>query len=49
MAACLPRHDHFRKNTKQLLRFHKNNFDEMLCKMNSSEYAQSFEPNPTLP
>jgi len=31
-------------------RFHKNEFDEMLCKVDhSNEYARSFEQTPTLP
>jgi len=28
--------------------FHKNEFDEMLCKLDSSEYARSFEQNTAL-
>ena len=34
----------------QFFRFHNNEFDEMLCKLESSEYARSFQtkPNPAL-
>jgi len=35
--------------THHFVRFHKNEFDEMLCKLDSTEYARLFEPNPTLP
>jgi len=49
MAAGLPRQDHVGITTEQLVRFHKNEFDEMMCKLGSSEYARSFEQNPTLP
>jgi len=30
---------------EQLVRFHKNEFDEMLCKLDSSEFARSFRTN----
>jgi len=48
MAAGLPSQDHVWTTTKQLVRFHKNKFDEMLCKVHSSEYARWFEQNPNL-
>jgi len=49
MAAGLPRQDHVEITTQQLVRFHKNKSDEMLCKVDSSKHARSFEQNPTLP
>jgi len=33
---------------EQLGCFHKNEVDEMLCTLDSTEYARLFEPNPTL-
>ena len=48
LAAGLPRQDHVLINTKQFVRLHKNSFNEMLCKLDSSEYARSFEQNPAL-
>ena len=48
MAAGLPRQDDVWITTKKLARFHKNEFDKMLCKLDSSEHARSFEHNPTL-
>ena len=35
--------------TNQFSRFRKNEFDEMLCKLGSTEYARSFAENQTLP
>jgi len=35
MAAGLPRQEHVWITTKQLVRFHENNFDEVLCKLDS--------------
>ena len=35
--------------THHFVRFHKIEFDEMLCKLDSTEYARLSEPNPTLP
>jgi len=32
-----------------LVPFHKNEFDEMLCKLDPSDFARSFEQNSTLP
>ena len=49
LAAGLPHQDHVWITTGQLVRCHKNVFDKMLCKLDSTEYARSFEPNPTLP
>jgi len=49
MAASLPRQDHVSITTEQLVRFHKNKFDQRLCKLDSSEFARSFKQNPTLP
>jgi len=58
MAAGLPRQDAFELRTcrvktllnyGQLVRFHKNKFDEMLCKLDPSEYARPFKQNPTMP
>jgi len=34
---------------QEIVGFHKHEFDEMLCKMDSTVYASSFERNPTLP
>jgi len=49
LAVSLPRQDHVEISTKPSIRFHKNEFDGMLCKLDFAEYARSFEPNPTLP
>jgi len=49
LAAGLPRQDKVGMTTDQLVRFHKKEFDEMLCKLDSSKFARSFEQNPTLP
>jgi len=32
-----------------LVRFHQDEFDEMICNLVSYEYARSFEQNPTVP
>jgi len=32
-----------------MIRYHKNEFDEMLCKLDSDKYARAFHSNPTLP
>jgi len=32
---------------KKIVCFYKNEFDEMLCALDSSEYARLFEQNPT--
>jgi len=44
LAVGLLRQDH-----NQLVRFPEDEFDEMLCKVDSSEFARLFEQNPTLP
>jgi len=44
-AASRSRFDYY----DQFIRFHKNEFDELLCKLDSSEFARSIEQNPTLP
>jgi len=59
LATCLPRQDHVWITTEQLVRFHKhfievvfffkNDFDEMLYKLNSAKYARAFQQNPILP
>jgi len=49
MAAGLPRQDDVCVTSKQLVRFHTNELDEMLCKLNSNEYELSCEQNSTLP
>ena len=41
LAAGLPRQDHIWITTEQLIRFHKKDLDEMLCKLNSSELTDS--------
>jgi len=48
MAVGWPRQDNDWITTEQFFRFHKNKLDEMLCNLDSTEYARSFEPNPTL-
>jgi len=42
-------HDDIWITIKKLVRFHKNEIDEILCKLDSSEFACSFEQNSTLP
>jgi len=49
LAAGLPRQDHVWMTTKQSVRFHNNKFDGKPCELDSTEYARSFEPNPSLP
>jgi len=49
LAAGLPRQDHVYKTTDELLCFHNNKFDEMSCKLDSTENPRSFEKYPTLP
>ena len=45
-----PRQDHVWMTIDNLFRFHKNEFDEMPCKFNSTQYARSFQikTNPAL-
>jgi hypothetical protein len=31
-----------------MVRFYKNEFDKMLCKLDSAKYARAFQQNPTL-
>jgi len=45
----LPRPDQALITTVQFSRFHKIEFDEMPYKLDSTEYARSFSPNPILP
>jgi hypothetical protein len=45
LAAGLPRQDHVYITTNGLLRFHNDEFDEMPCKLNSTENPFSFEKN----
>jgi len=52
MAAGLPRQD--RQDLvwitmNHFVRSHKDEFDEMPCKLDSTKFVRSFEPNPTLP
>jgi len=49
MAAGLPRQDHVWITTNHFVRFHKDEFDEMLGKLDSTEFARSIEQNPILP
>jgi len=49
LAVGLLRQDHVWITTNQLVRFPEDEFDEMLCKVDSSEFARLFEQNPTLP
>jgi len=41
-------YNHVWITAKQLVRFEKNKFDEMLCKLDSAKYARAFQMNPTL-
>jgi len=47
-AAGLLHQDHVWIPTYQFSCFQKNEFDEILCKLHSTEYTRSFEPTPTL-
>jgi len=49
LAAGLSRQGHVWITADQIVRFHTVEFDEMFCKLDSTEYARSFEQNPTLP
>jgi len=50
LAACLPRQDHVWIINDELIRLHKNAFDEMPCKLDSTENPCSFhwQKYPTL-
>jgi len=48
LAAGLPRQNHVYITTEQLIRFHKNELDEMLFRLDSTQYARAFQRNPTL-
>ena len=49
LAAGSLRQDHAWISAEQLFCFHKYEFDDVLCKLNATEYTRSFESNPTLP
>jgi hypothetical protein len=49
LAASLPLQDHVYKTTDESFRFHSKNFDEMRCKLDSTENSRSFEKYPTSP
>jgi len=49
LAAGLPCQDHVYKTTDGLFRFHNKNFDEIRCKMDSTENPRSFEKYATTP
>jgi len=60
LGVCLPqprssdgrrfaRQDHVWITTDHFVRLHTGEFDEMPCKLDSTEYARSFEQNTTLP
>jgi len=49
LAAGLPRQDHFYKTTDESFRVNNKNFDEMRCKLDSTENPRSFEKYPTSP
>jgi len=49
LAAGLPRQDHVCKTTDESFCFHNQNFDEMRCKLDSTENPRSFEKYPTPP
>jgi len=49
LAAGLPHQDHVYSTTDESLRFHNNKFDEMRCKLDSTENLRAFEnPQPHL-
>jgi len=47
LAAGLPRQDHIYSTIDESFRFHNKNFDEMRCKLDSTENPRSFEKYPT--
>jgi len=49
LAAGLLRQDHVYKTTDESFRFHNKKFDEMRCKLDSTENLRSFEKYPTPP
>jgi len=49
LAAGLPSQDHVYKITDESFRFHNKNFDEIRCKLDSTENPRSFEIYPTPP
>ena len=49
LAAGLPRQDHVYKTTNESIRFHSKTFDEIRCKLYSTENPRSFEKYPTPP
>jgi len=48
LAAGLPRQDQVYKTTDKSFRFHNKNFDEIRCKLDSTENPRSFEKYPTV-
>jgi len=42
------RQEHVWITPEHLVRFHNNEFDELLCKLDSAKYAGAFQQNPTL-
>jgi len=49
LATCLPRQDHVCFTTDELFRLHRHEFDEMPCKLDSTENPRDFEEHLTLP
>jgi len=49
LAACLPSQNQVWIMTDESFRFHKKEFDEMPCKLKSTENLRSFENYPTPP
>ena len=49
LCQCFPHIHHVWITTDQLVRFHKNEFDEMQCKANSAENPGSFYKYSALP
>ena len=49
LTTCLLHQDHVWITADQLIRFHKNKLDEMLCKLDSTENPPSLEKYPTWP
>jgi len=47
LAACWPRQDQVYITNDESFRFHNNEFDELPCKLDSTENPRSFEKYPT--
>jgi len=49
LATCLQHEDHISITTDEWVRFHRNEFNEVLCKLDSTENPRSLEKYITLP